>query len=148
MDGCSQALKGLLEPNQSFFYAVDEIRKASHLHPEARTVLAGLAQANVPATSVEIVGELAPLIALYGVPDKSEDEWAAFWRIYVEDLGRYPVWAIASATRAYRRQKDANWFPRPGPLKALCDEAFAASCAAQSRLTRALTPPPSQAEAR
>jgi hypothetical protein len=138
LEGCSQELRGLLDVNQGFLYAVDQIARAQHLHDEAKRALEKLEGINRPASSGEIVSELAPLIALYGVQDKGEDEWAAFWSIYIEDLARYPRWVVAEASRSYRRQKDSNWFPRPGPLRALCEEAFRISCAAQSRLSCAL----------
>lgn len=147
LTGCSPALSGLLAPSQSFLFAVDEIRKTPALHDEARAMLAELQVINRPATAKEIIGELAPLVALFGVQDKGEDEWAAFWKIYIEDLGRYPRWVIAEAAKRYRRQKDADWFPRPGPLRDLCEDTFSASSAAEHRLSRGLPSLPHQDKA-
>lgn len=142
---CSPALKGLLAPNQSFFFAVDELRRTPAIHDEAKTVLSRLSAVNQPAPPQEIIASLAPLVAVYGVQDKSEQEWASFWKVYIEDLSAFPRWVIEAAVRTYRRQKDAEWFPRPGPLRALCEEEYRPSCAAHSRLTRAFDNPSGKA---
>lgn len=108
------------------------------VHAEARAVLAQLEEINAPAKGAEIIGALAPLVALYGVQDKSEAEWTAFWKVYVEDLETYPLWAIEAACKRYRRRSDSQWFPRPGPLLDLCADEYRRSCMAMSRLRRGL----------
>jgi hypothetical protein len=138
LSGCSPALSELLDPSRDFTLSVEEIASREELAGEGRALLAGLQAANRKATGTEIMSALFPLIAIYGVSDRSESEWTSFWKVYIEDLGDYPLWAVEEAVRRYRRARDSNFFPRPGPLRSLCIEAFRTAMIAQNRLERGL----------
>lgn len=73
---------------------------------------------------------LSPMLSVYGVPDRSEAEWAAFWQIFVDALGDLPVEALEGAVRAWNRLPDSRHFPDPGPFRALAIRANTAAVAA------------------
>lgn len=60
------------------------------------------------------------MIAVLAVPDRTESEWAMFWRVYIEALEGFPADVVRKAVRAYLRSPDSEFFPKPGPLHALC----------------------------
>lgn len=135
---CSPALRELLDPSLDFTLAIEEIAQREELAGEGTVLLETLRATNRPATGTEVMSALFPLIAIYGVGDRSESEWTSFWKVYIEDLGDYPLWAVEEAVRRYRRARDSNFFPRPGPLRSLCIEAFRKAMIAQNRLERGL----------
>lgn len=92
-----------------------------------------------PAGREEIVAALAPMVTLYGVPDKTEAEWRGFWRFYVEALGNLPIEAIKAGAKAYVNEPTSEFFPKPGPLKALCSKAAEELFRAVGRARRALS---------
>jgi hypothetical protein len=60
------------------------------------------------------------MVSVYGVQDKSEAEWGAFWGIYVEALSGFPATAIREGVKAYIALPDSEFFPKPGKLRSLC----------------------------
>ncbi len=62
---------------------------------------------------------VSPLFAVFPPPQRSEAEWATWWAAYFEDLGFLPLEALKDAVREFRRQGDAEFFPKPGKLRDL-----------------------------
>lgn len=60
------------------------------------------------------------MVSVYGAQDKSESEWRTFWRIYTDTLDGLPLSAISAGVKEFMRQEKAEFFPKPGPLYALC----------------------------
>lgn len=113
------------------------------LRAEAAAVLPALRAQAQAAGDAGVARTISKLFALYPQPDRSEAEWAAWWEAYYEDLAEFPSAALAEACRAWRRRPDAEFFPKPGPLRALAREAARPLLTALARAERATrTPPP------
>lgn len=91
-----------------------------------------------PCGGHAVVEALAPLLALYGVPRKTDAEAKAFWGFYIEALADLPREALRDAVRDYVADARSEWFPKPGPLKALADRRTIPLRMAYSRARKAL----------
>lgn len=78
---------------------------------------------------------LQPLVLVYGVGEAAKS--AAFWRVYVEQLSGFPAEALAQAVSDYAGGANAEFFPKPGPLKALAAKRAEPILKALSRAKRA-----------
>ena len=110
--------------------------------PDSRSELmmvAGALQRQVePCGPAMVVETLAPLLALYGVGKKSESEAEAFWGFYMDALSGVPAEALRSAVAEYVADAKSEWFPKPGPLRALCDRHAIKIRMAASRARKAV----------
>ena len=91
-----------------------------------------------PCGGQAVVEALAPLLALYGVSRKTDAEAKAFWGFYIEALADLPREALRDAVRDYVADARSEWFPKPGPLKALADRRTIPLRMAYSRARKAL----------
>lgn len=85
-----------------------------------------------------VVEKLAPLLTLYGVADKSEAEARAFWGYYIDALGELPREAVSLGVAEYVADAKSEFFPRPGPLKAICERHAIPLRMAANRARKAL----------
>jgi hypothetical protein len=132
--GCSPGLWQQLTGHNVTFYAAVEA-----LEPYRDQVLAVLPQLEAAAAGCgakAVIAELAPLVSLYGVPDKSEGEWKAFWGFYTAALADVPLAALKAAVQDYVKDGKSEFFPKPGPLLALADGRAAPLRMAYSRAKR------------
>ena len=97
-----------------------EALHSSPLRVEALMLRDAIRERAAPASDQVIVTTLLPLVSLYGVGKKSDAEWAAFWGFYIEALGDLPREAIEGGVRDFVADAKSEWFPKPGPLRALC----------------------------
>jgi hypothetical protein len=72
-----------------------------------------------------VMAALAPLVLVFGTTEAAKSP--AFWAVYIDVLADLPAYALEAGVRAYAREPDANWFPRPGPLRALALESIPAA---------------------
>lgn len=91
-----------------------------------------------PCGGQAVVEALAPLMALYGVPRRSEAEAKAFWGFYIRTLEEVPLQALNEAIGDYVADARSEWFPKPGPLKEICDRRSIPLRMAFSRARKAL----------
>lgn len=110
--------------------------------PEARRELEavnGRLQAHVePCGPAWIAATLGPLLTLYGVADKSEGENRAFWGFYIDALGDLPREAVKAGVAEYVADARSEFFPKPGPLRAICDRHAIPIRMAANRARKAL----------
>jgi hypothetical protein len=85
-----------------------------------------------------VVSVLGPLMTLYGVSEKSEGEAKAFWGFYIDALGELPKQAVKGGVGEYVADAKSEFFPKPGPLKALCERHAIPIRMAASRARKAL----------
>ena len=85
-----------------------------------------------------IAATLAPLLTLYGVPDKGEREAKAFFGFYIDALGDLPREAVTLGVAEYVADAKSEFFPKPGPLKAICDRHAIPLRMAANRARKAL----------
>lgn len=105
---------------------------------ELMVVAGQIARHVEPCGAKAVIGTLAPLVSLYGVQDKTEAEWSSFWGFYVEALGNLPAEAIRAGAAEYVADAKSEWFPKPGPLKAICERHAIPLRMAANRAQKAL----------
>lgn len=91
-----------------------------------------------PCGAKWVAAELGPLLTLYGVPEKSEAEARTFWGFYIDALGGLPREAVRAGIGEYVRDPKSEFFPKPGPLKAICERHAIPLRMAANRAQRAL----------
>lgn len=98
---------------------MDEALRCPALHAEIKAAYPAL-QAHAGAAGNQavfrIIGEQ---FSVFPQPDRSEEEWGAFWRAYYEDLSDLPLEALEAGVREARRQPGSEFLAKPGPLRAL-----------------------------
>lgn len=105
---------------------------------EVATVADRLQAAIEPCGDRVVIEALTPLLALYNVPRKTEQEAAMFWRFYLDTLSGFPAEAVRAGVSDYVADAKSEWFPKPGPLKALCERRAIPLRMAASRAAKAL----------
>lgn len=97
-----------------------------------------LARHAEPCGPKSVAAILAPLVALYGIGDKTEAEWRTFWGFYTDTLGCLPAEALRAGVAEYVADPKSEFFPKPGPLKAICERHAVPLRMAANRAQRAL----------
>lgn len=92
-----------------------------------------------PCGAKVVATTLGPLLTLYGVADKSQAENKTFWGFYIDALGGLPAEAVRSGVAEYVNDAKSEFFPKPGPLKAICERHAVPLRMAANRAQRALT---------
>lgn len=124
---CSQALwRQLTDDRVGFGEAVEELRALAVDLPGFRQEIANAAEQlqrhAEPCGAKAVIATLVPLVTLYGMADRSEAEWRTFWGFYVKALGELPGEALRKGVDEYVSDPKSEFFPRPGPLKAICEK--------------------------
>lgn len=134
---CSPGLwRRLTDDRLGFFDAVAELRGDPEAAREIAASLPALERHNEPAGAKAVVAALAPLVTLYGVTDRSEAEWKTFWGFYTRVLAEIPAEALKAGVEDYVANPASEFFPKPGPLLALCNARAAPLRIAISRARR------------
>lgn len=124
LTGCSPALWTRLTSNPDrlgWFERIEAMQRDQQIVAEVRSALPKIQAFGRAATPKEAIAILARMVPLYGVSDRSQAEWSTFWGFYLETLGAVPVRALKAACSEYVAAPDSQFFPKPGPLKAICD---------------------------
>lgn len=118
---CSEGLwRRLTDERVMFSQAVEELAADPAAVAELGCALERLETLAAPCGPRAVLAHLTPLVSLYGVAEKSEGEWKAFWGFYHRALGDMPENAVREGVEDYVRAKDSEFFPKPGPLRELC----------------------------
>ena len=91
-----------------------------------------------PCGATWIAQILGPLLTLYGVADKSEAENRTFWGFYIDALGDLPRESVKAGVAEYVADSRSEFFPKPGPLKAICERHAIPLRMAANRARKAL----------
>lgn len=118
--------------------AVKALAESPDAMRELVAVNADLQRHVEPCGASFVVRTLAPLLTLYGVSEKSEGEAKAFWGFYIDALSGLPREAITAGVAEYVSDARSEFFPRPGPLKAICDRHAIPLRMAANRAAKAL----------
>ena len=140
----------LKDTRLGFTEATERLARDPSAVAELRAALPALRAYAAPCGSDAVLSALRPLLAVYGLPDKSEADRDTFWKVYVAVLASLPAHALQKGVRAYVESPDSQFFPKPGPLKALCEPFALSARQAYTRAARAvrladegqLAPPP------
>lgn len=113
-----------------------EIAATPGLIAQARIAAPMLRQIAATGCGEEAVKRsLQPLVLVFGVGEAARS--AAFWRVYIKALSDVPLEALIGAVEEYPRLADAEFFPKPGPLRALALKHAEPIYQAASRARRA-----------
>jgi len=135
----STPLWRLLSSNVGAAAEIEEIASDPRLRSEALAVLPKLMARASPAGDDRVRNALQPLILVYGASEATRSP--AFWQAYYRALAPLPVEALARGVEDYLAAPDSEFFPKPGPLRALCDKHAEPIFKAASRARRALEVP-------
>jgi hypothetical protein len=136
---CSGALwRRLTSENLTWSDAIRDLAEDPTISGELTVVAKQLARHVEPCGGKWVISLLAPLLTLYGVSDKTEAEAAAFWGFYIDALGGLPREAVKRGVADYVAAGNSEFFPKPGPLKALCERHAIPIRMAENRARKAL----------
>lgn len=113
---------------------IEEILSVPALHEEAKRLAPALNLRASPAGETRVRHALQPLVLVYGIGEAARSP--AFWVSY-RILANLPVEALAKGVEDYLAAPDSHYFPKPGPLKALCDKHAEPIYRAAHRATQA-----------
>lgn len=129
----------LLSSNLDAQTEVEEIAADPALKAEAKAACQALAELASAAGESAVQAALKPLVLVYGVGDAARSP--VFWQAY-KILAGLPWEALRLGVEDYLAQPDSQFFPKPGPLKALCDKRAEPIYKAAFRASRAASLPP------
>ena len=136
---CSPGLwRRLTNANMAWADAIRDLADSPEAMGELMLVNDRLQRHVEPCGPSFVVKTLAPLLTLYGVADKSDGEAKAFWGFYIDALSGLPREAIAAGVAEYVADARSEFFPRPGPLRAICDRHAIPLRMAANRAAKAL----------
>lgn len=118
-ESCDRNLWRLLTYQGPAIYVGGDL--ADHPRDTLQRVVDALEPLGTPVGPEGVISALAPLVLVFGTTEAAKSP--TFWTIYVDALADLPGYALDAGIRAYVRQADANWFPRPGPLRDLAEKA-------------------------
>lgn len=121
---------------------IAEISADQSLRVQAMAAAPALAQLAQPCGERAVQLALQPLVLVFGVGEAARV--AAFWKPY-RLLADLPREALAKAVDEYCGLPDAEFFPKPGPLKALGDKHAEAIRKAANRAQKVAALPPPRA---
>lgn len=122
MPDLSQGLRLLLLHEPATADAVEGIVANPALHREAVEALPALTAARdaamAPLTIEGLARVLTDRFTIYPQPDRSEGEWASWWRSYHDALSDVPNASVEAAMREWVRSPE-RFLPNPGQLREL-----------------------------
>lgn len=100
------------------------IAQSPALVDECLAVLPAFINAELrPASEAEIMEALGRRFALFPQPDRSDAEWSAWWGEYFDALDGLSLLSLEAGMRAWVREPDAEFMPKPGRLRELAKTA-------------------------
>lgn len=84
------------------------------MRQEVVEVRGELARRAERAADIDIMGELIALAPIYGISDRTDDEWSMLFGAYLEALSPLPIEAIRAGIVDWNRE--GEFFPKPGQI--------------------------------
>lgn len=129
------ALSALLDANGSPDAVQREIANTPALVAEARALLPALRHtATAKAGEDGVRRVVAKRFETYPQPQRTDEQWAAWWADYYDALSDTALASLEAAMRAYVAMPDSEFMPKPGRLREL---AFITPCRSLARYQRA-----------
>jgi hypothetical protein len=102
--------------------AAEQIAADPALFAECRdnlpAIQAACEAALIPAGEANVAKAIGSRMAVYPQPDRSDDEWVAWWSCYYDALADLPAKSIEAAMLDWIRSP-AQFLPKPGELREL-----------------------------
>ena len=136
--------------------AAEQIQSSPALYRECEAAYPAIERAmrdaTAPAGDAIVARIIGKRLAIYPQPDRSEDEWVAWWDAYYDTLSDLPEKCLEGAMRDWVRSP-AQFLPKPGELRALAQKHGQPEYVAYATSRRALSRPlmtfsPEEVEAR
>lgn len=113
-----------------------------HLYEEIRDKADEVIEAARPCGAEPVIDALKLLAVVYGQPWADEAIAGVAIEAYVGALNDLPIEALQLGVADYNRHPDSRFFPRPGPLRAMCWPHAAKLIRAAHRAREAKNKPP------
>lgn len=112
---CSAALwRRLTDDADGWSDAVRQIARTPALQREIAEVGLEVQARAAKAEAFDILAELIKLAPIYGISERSDDEWALLFGAYIEALESLPIEAIRQGITEWNRE--GEFFPKPGQI--------------------------------
>jgi hypothetical protein len=111
------------------------ITKTPEFQDEVKALVPRLRAVARPCGGQAVRTALQELVLVFGVGEAAHS--SAFWRPYASQLSGFPAQALEQAIDEYVGLASSEFFPKPGPLKALVMKHAAPILKALSRAIRA-----------
>lgn len=135
MPELGQALSALLDDPGSPDQAAMAIASDGALVAQARIALPALQHAAMAKAGPDGVRKvIAKRFETYPQPQRTDEQWAAWWADYLETLADVSLASLEAGMRAYVAEPSSEFMPKPGRLREL---AFTAPCRNMQRYYRA-----------
>lgn len=131
----STGLWNRLSSNLPAELELEAIASQPALLAEAMASVRPLEAIAAPCGDAAVRRLLQPLVLVFGVSEAAKT--AAFWRAYIDQLAGLPGEAVEQAVNDYIGGEASEFFPKPGPLKALAMRRAEPIYKALSRAKRA-----------
>lgn len=123
----------MLEAERSTDEAVAGIVANPALHAEAKALLPIL-KARTAAAGIDGVAHvIVRRFATFPQPDRTPEEWEAWWEDYYDALSDMPIDALEAAMKAYIRSPGAEFMPKPAKLRELASKVGSTAIKAYTR---------------
>lgn len=116
---CSPALFARLSSDAKTDDVVRELAADPVIRADAIAARSALERRQRPCGAEGIAILIMPLVGVYGLADRNEEQWASFWKTYIDALGDLPFDALDQAVKSYARE--GEFFPKPAQLYKLAE---------------------------
>jgi hypothetical protein len=132
----SRALKQLLECERSADEATAAVLDDAQLLAETKAALPALWRRVDPAGDGAVQRVIASRFPIYPQPNRSAEEWVAWWGSYYRVLSDQPAHALEAGMCEWEKTDTTGFMPKPGQLLALVKTAAEPHWRALSRANR------------
>jgi len=130
----STGLWRLLSSSSPAELEISTIAAIPALQAEAAAIVPSLRAVARPCGGMAVRTALQRLVLVFGVGEAAKSP--AFWKPYADQLSGFPAQALDQAIDEYVGLPGSEYFPKPGPLKALAAKHAAPILKALSRASR------------
>jgi hypothetical protein len=119
------------------------------LIPAARQALAELGRHLAPVAPAQegrVLARVMTLLEHYAGRNRAAGVEEALAEDWLEDIAEYPVWAIETACRIWRRDPTRTWRPTPGQFRSICEDLVSEARMQRDRLRLVLAAKPAAAD--
>jgi len=116
---CSKGLFARLSSDGKTDDVVRELACDPVMRADAIAARSALERRQRPCGAEGVAILIMPLVGVYGLADRNEEQWASFWKTYIDVLGELPFDALEAAVKAYARE--GEYFPKPAQLYKLAE---------------------------
>ena len=107
---------------KGWFQRIDDLRSEPAAVEQLRALLPALEAADQPASLNQVMVAISEIATIFPLSDQSSGEWKIKAKFYANALAGLPISAIEAGIADYVNRPDSQYWPKPGPLKAICEQ--------------------------